>query len=77
MESKKAVVTQQENQEKVKLIQWEDFQQELARMSSLSSALNEVKQKKLLLQQKLESLLQRAATCWAVRSRILKSVEPA
>ncbi|KAA8548397.1 hypothetical protein F0562_000081 [Nyssa sinensis] len=53
--SKKAVT---ENQENVKAIQWEDFEQELARLLSLSSAFNEAKQKKLLLQQKLESLIQ-------------------
>ncbi|XP_052188190.1 vacuolar protein sorting 38 isoform X2 [Diospyros lotus] len=42
----------------VKVVQWEDFEQELARLVSLSSALSEAKQKKLLLQQKLDSLIQ-------------------
>ncbi|KAA8527922.1 hypothetical protein F0562_035209 [Nyssa sinensis] len=51
----KKVVT--EDQDNAKAIQWEDFEQELARLWSLSSALNEAKQKKLLLQQKLESLI--------------------
>ncbi|CDP11128.1 unnamed protein product [Coffea canephora] len=41
-----------------KLIEWEDYQQELARFCSLTSALNEAKQKKLVLQQKLQSLIQ-------------------
>ncbi|GMH08035.1 hypothetical protein Nepgr_009875 [Nepenthes gracilis] len=41
----------------VKVIQWEDFDQELARLWSLSSALNEAKEKKQNLQQKLETLI--------------------
>ncbi|GMP55570.1 hypothetical protein CsSME_00020343 [Camellia sinensis var. sinensis] len=49
-----------ENQDKdiVKVVQWEDFEQELARLMSLSSALNEAKEKKLLLQQQLDSHIQ-------------------
>ncbi|XP_019464645.1 PREDICTED: UV radiation resistance associated protein-like isoform X1 [Lupinus angustifolius] len=42
----------------IKLIQWEDFEHDLARLSSLSSALNESKNKKKILQDKLESLIQ-------------------
>ncbi|KAM7461807.1 hypothetical protein LguiA_029928 [Lonicera macranthoides] len=56
--SKKGGVVGEENKEKVKVIQWEDFEQELARLWSLSSALNEAKQKKLLLQNKLQAALQ-------------------
>ncbi|XP_047340865.1 UV radiation resistance-associated gene protein [Impatiens glandulifera] len=61
----KAVVTSRKNppervasSSSLKVIQWEDFEHELARLLSLSSALNEVKQKKLLLHQKLDSLTQ-------------------
>lgn len=56
--SKKGGVVGEENKEKVKVIQWEDFEQELARLWSLSSALNEAKHKKLLLQNKLQAALQ-------------------
>lgn len=45
-------------EEDVKVIQWEDFEHDLARLSSLSSALNEANEKKRTLQQKLESLIQ-------------------
>ncbi|KAE9610449.1 putative phosphatidylinositol 3-kinase [Lupinus albus] len=41
----------------IKLIEWEDFEHDLARLSSLSSALNESKNKKKILQDKLESLI--------------------
>ncbi|KAI5385059.1 uncharacterized protein LOC127107828 isoform X2 [Lathyrus oleraceus] len=44
--------------EDVRVIPWEDFEQDLARLSSLSSALNEAKEKKRNLQHKLESLIQ-------------------
>lgn len=44
--------------ENVKVIEWEDFEQELARLWSLSSALKEAKEKKDSLQEKLNSLLQ-------------------
>lgn len=60
MESKKKpleeINTNQE--EKLKIIPWEDFQQELARLSSLSSALHEANQKKSLIEEKLNSLVQ-------------------
>lgn len=46
------------DQGNAKLIEWEDYQQELARFCSLTSALNEAKQKKLVLQQKLRSVIQ-------------------
>lgn len=42
----------------VKVIEWEDFEHDLARLSSLASALNEAKEKKRNLQHKLESLIQ-------------------
>ena len=60
MESKKKTVEEKnkKQEEKVKIVQWEDFQQELARLSSLSSALSEVNQKKSLIQEKLNSHLQ-------------------
>lgn len=44
--------------EDAKVIEWEDFEHDLARLSSLSSALNEAKEKKRSLQQKLEALIQ-------------------
>jgi len=44
--------------EHVKVIQWEDFQHDLARLASLSSALGEAKEKKRNLHHKLESLIQ-------------------
>ncbi|GAB4844084.1 hypothetical protein Ancab_014048 [Ancistrocladus abbreviatus] len=47
-----------ENNVYVKVIQWEDFEQELARLWSLSSALKEAKEKKEALQRKLEALIQ-------------------
>ena len=42
----------------VKVIQWDDFQHDLARLASLSSALHEANEKKRNLQHKLESLIQ-------------------
>jgi hypothetical protein len=44
--------------ENAKMIQWEDYEQELARFCSLTSALEEAKQKRLLLQEQLQSLIQ-------------------
>ena len=44
--------------ENAKVIEWEEFQQELARLWSLSSALTEAKEKKQSLHQKLEPLIQ-------------------
>uniref|UniRef100_A0A2P2J9N9 UV radiation resistance-associated gene protein n=1 Tax=Rhizophora mucronata TaxID=61149 RepID=A0A2P2J9N9_RHIMU len=44
--------------EKVKLIEWEDFEQEVARLWSLSSALREAKERKLCLEQRLQPLIQ-------------------
>ncbi|CAK7328438.1 unnamed protein product [Dovyalis caffra] len=44
--------------EEVKIIEWEDYEHEGARLWSLSSALNESKQKKQILEQKLHSLIQ-------------------
>ncbi|KAL4591079.1 hypothetical protein LXL04_004027 [Taraxacum kok-saghyz] len=56
---KKSVKEKNTNREEiVKIIHWEDFQQELARLSSLSSALNEAKEKKSVIQEKLNSHLQ-------------------
>ncbi|XP_015887449.1 vacuolar protein sorting 38 isoform X2 [Ziziphus jujuba] len=47
-----------DQEENVKVIEWEEFEQELARLWSLSSALTEAKEKKQSLQQKLEPLIQ-------------------
>lgn len=44
--------------EHVKLIQWEDFQHDLARLTSLSSALHHANHKKHNLHRKLQSLIQ-------------------
>ncbi|MED6204868.1 hypothetical protein PIB30_012639 [Stylosanthes scabra] len=44
--------------EDVRVIEWEDLESELARLSSLSYALNEAKEKKSLLHQKLHELIQ-------------------
>ncbi|XP_026412480.1 UV radiation resistance-associated gene protein-like isoform X2 [Papaver somniferum] len=56
MESEKKVLVSSNGD--VKVIEWGDFEQELARLWSLSSALKKSKEKKDLLQQKLESLIQ-------------------
>ncbi|KAI3980293.1 hypothetical protein MKX01_001364 [Papaver californicum] len=56
MESEKKVSVSSNGD--VKVIEWEDFEQELARLWSLSSAFKKSKKKKDLLQQKLESLMQ-------------------
>ena len=58
MEAKDKAVATENQQEIVKVVQWEDFEHELARLVSLSSALNEAKEKKALLQQKLDALIQ-------------------
>ena len=42
----------------LKVIHWEDFQQELARLVSLSSALHQAHHKKLSLQRRLQSLIE-------------------
>ncbi|XP_042490355.1 uncharacterized protein LOC122070297 [Macadamia integrifolia] len=47
-----------ESSEDLKIIQWEDLEQELSRLWSLSSSLNKSKEKKSSLQQKLQSLIQ-------------------
>lgn len=44
--------------ENVKVIEWEDLQQELARLCSLSSALEDAEEKKSSLKEKLSSLIQ-------------------
>ncbi|CAL8989599.1 unnamed protein product [Prunus brigantina] len=44
--------------ENVKVIEWEEFEQELVRLWSLSSALSEAQEKKQSLQRKLESLIE-------------------
>lgn len=44
--------------ENVKVIEWEDLQQELARLCSLSSALKDAEEKKSSLKEKLSSLIQ-------------------
>ncbi|KAF5736632.1 UV radiation resistance-associatedprotein isoform X1 [Tripterygium wilfordii] len=44
--------------ENEKVIEWEDYEQEVARLWSLSSALREAKEKKRCLKEKLEALIQ-------------------
>ncbi|XP_071707513.1 vacuolar protein sorting 38-like [Rutidosis leptorrhynchoides] len=46
-----------EPKKKTKIIQWEDYQHELARFSSLSSALEETNRFKYLIQEKLNTIL--------------------
>lgn len=61
MESKRVVLSgeiQNQKDKNLKIIQWEDYEQELARLCSLTFALNEAKQKKELVQKKLESFIQ-------------------
>lgn len=47
-----------EGVETPKIIEWEDLQQELARLWSLSSALKKAKERKESLAQKLESIIE-------------------
>lgn len=60
MESKKKAFKERnkKHEEEAKIVPWEDYQQELVRLLSLSSALHQANQKKSLIQQKLNSLLQ-------------------
>lgn len=61
MEGERATISLEKTEmdpENMKVIEWEEFDQELARFCSLSSALNEAKDKKLNLQRKMESLIQ-------------------
>lgn len=61
MESKKVASSgeiQNKKDKNLKIIQWEDYEQELVRLCSLTSALNEAKEKKELVQQKLQSFIQ-------------------
>ena len=51
----KQIIAAQEN---VKVIEWEDFENELARLWSLTSALKEANEKKQSLQEKLQSFIQ-------------------
>ncbi|KAL6526663.1 hypothetical protein OROGR_015753 [Orobanche gracilis] len=44
--------------QRTKVIEWEDYEQELARLCSLTSALEESKRKKIFLEEKLGSLIQ-------------------
>ncbi|CAO2817518.1 unnamed protein product [Amaranthus hypochondriacus] len=46
------------NDPNLKIIQWEDYEQELVRLLSLSSALQQAQEKKLTLQHRLETLSQ-------------------
>ena len=50
-------------EEDVKVIEWEEFDNELTRLWSLSSALKLATEKKLTLQPKLESLIQVSFSC--------------
>lgn len=81
MESNKVALSgeiQNQKDKDLKIIQWEDYEQELARLCSLTSALSEAKQKKELVQQKLESFIQ--VNFWAfffskfLLSRIFTSI---
>ncbi|KAL0433007.1 UNVERIFIED_CONTAM: hypothetical protein Slati_2635000 [Sesamum latifolium] len=61
--SKKPIVNTKEEkrgakEDRAKVIEWEDYEQELARLCSLTSALAEAKKKKLWLEEKLQSLIQ-------------------
>ncbi|KAG6393044.1 hypothetical protein SASPL_147274 [Salvia splendens] len=62
--SKKPIVkVQEENRvaqedQPAKVIEWEDYEQELARLCSLTSALEEAKAMKLVLEEKLQSSIQ-------------------
>lgn len=47
-----------ENKQQEKVEEWEDFEQALARLWSLSSAVNQTKLRKLSLQEKLQSHIQ-------------------
>ncbi|KAF5752528.1 UV radiation resistance-associatedprotein isoform X1 [Tripterygium wilfordii] len=47
--------------ENVKVIEWEDYEQEVARLWSLSSAVREAKEKKRCLEEKVETLIQAKA----------------
>lgn len=47
-----------EEDDDVRVVEWEDFEQELVRFVSLSSAIREAEEKKLGLQRKLETLIQ-------------------
>lgn len=60
MDSKKKQLEERNmiHNKKLKTIPWDEFQQELARLSSLSSALHEANQNKFSIQEKLKSLLQ-------------------
>lgn len=44
--------------EGIRVIEWEDFEQEVARLWSLSSALKEAQERKQILQEKLQPLIQ-------------------
>lgn len=60
MEPKKVAISSEGDKqnlgEKVKVLQWEDYEQELARICSLTAAQNESKLKKQFLQEKLQSI---------------------
>lgn len=50
--------TSKNDPENPKVFEWEDFEEELARLWSLSAALKEAKEKKQSLEQKLGPLIQ-------------------
>lgn len=58
LSSSSSAVAKVVDPEKVKVIEWEDFGQELARLWSLSTALQQAKDKKIGLQDKLNFLIQ-------------------
>ncbi|WCJ33186.1 hypothetical protein M5689_014562 [Euphorbia peplus] len=58
MEKTRSLSSESTESVKLKLIQWEDYEQEAARLWSLSSALKEAKEKKLSINQNLSSFIQ-------------------
>lgn len=56
--SSSSSICENKQQEEEKVEEWEDFEQALARLWSLSSALNQANLRKLSLQQKLQSHIQ-------------------
>lgn len=58
MEGKVCLERKKMDRENLRVIEWEEFDHELARFCSLSSALSDAKEKKQRLEAKLESLIQ-------------------
>ncbi|KAK4264182.1 hypothetical protein QN277_025391 [Acacia crassicarpa] len=58
MEQNRNLLSDIPDRDNAKVIEWEDFEHDLARLVSLSSALNEAKEKKRSLHQQLEHFIQ-------------------